>query len=186
MTKTLDPAVRPVPILQIINLLFGLFLFMWEWPLGFLAGTALHRSLELRLVVLPLAALSAALIYQGTNPAIYMLVGIVVYFWAYSEGEVCTPLQARAPARRTNSSCLTDHLRQAMDAAATRRPPYRSEPRVGHAGELPSQIRHIHLFRLSPQSPSAAFDGGWRGSYILPAQRHFLDVHATYYPLHRF
>ncbi len=78
-----------MPILQIINLIFGLLLFAWEWPLGLIAGTGFHRSLELRLVVLPLSALSAALLYQGTNPAIYTVVGMVVYFWAYSEGEVC-------------------------------------------------------------------------------------------------
>jgi hypothetical protein len=53
-----------------------------------MAGSTLHRSLEFRLAILPLTALSAALLYQATNPAIYYLVGMVVYFWAYSEGEV--------------------------------------------------------------------------------------------------
>lgn len=60
----------------------------WEWPLGFLAGSALHRSIEARLVVLPMAALSAALLYQATNPAIYYTIAMIVYFVAYSEGEV--------------------------------------------------------------------------------------------------
>ena len=60
----------------------------WEWPLGVLAGTALHRSLELRLVLLPMAALAAALLYQATNPAIYYTIALGVYFWAFSEGEV--------------------------------------------------------------------------------------------------
>lgn len=60
----------------------------WEWPLGALAGSSLHRSMEARLVALPLAGLAAALIYQGTNPALYYLIGMGVYFWAYSEGEV--------------------------------------------------------------------------------------------------
>jgi len=88
ITKTLDGAVKPLPILQIINLLFGLFMLAWEWPLGLLAGTAIHRSIEARLVVLPLAGLAAALLYQATNPAIYYVIGMGVYFWAYSEGEV--------------------------------------------------------------------------------------------------
>lgn len=88
LTKTLDSAVRPAPILQIINLVFGLILLAWEWPVGFIAGTSIHRSLEARLAFLPLAALAAALIYQGTNAAIYELIGLGVYFWAYSEGEV--------------------------------------------------------------------------------------------------
>jgi hypothetical protein len=80
--------VKPLPILQIINLVFGIFFFAWEWPLGFIAGTALHRSIEARLVLLPLTALASALLYQATNPAIYYIVGMGVYFWAYSEGEV--------------------------------------------------------------------------------------------------
>ncbi|KAK3694650.1 hypothetical protein B0T22DRAFT_76859 [Podospora appendiculata] len=88
LTKTLDPAVKPIPVLQVINLLFGLILLAWEWPLGFIAGTGVHRSLEARLAFLPLTALAAALTYQGTNAAIYELIGLGVYFWAYSEGEI--------------------------------------------------------------------------------------------------
>lgn len=88
LTKNLDPAVKPIPILQSMNLLFGLIMLAWEWPLGLIAGSAMHRSIEARLVVLPLVALAAALLYQGTNPAIYYTIGMVVYFWAYSEGEV--------------------------------------------------------------------------------------------------
>lgn len=61
----------------------------WEWPLSFIAGSSIHRSLEARLAFLPLAALSAVLTYQGTNAALYYLVAMVVEFWAYSEGEVC-------------------------------------------------------------------------------------------------
>jgi hypothetical protein len=88
LTKNLDFAVKPLPILQIINLVLGIFFFAWEWPLGFIAGSALHRSIEARLVLLPLTALASALLYQATNPAIYYTVGMGVYFWAYSEGEV--------------------------------------------------------------------------------------------------
>jgi hypothetical protein len=69
-------------------MIFGLVMLAWEWPLGLIAGTAMHRSIEARLVVLPLAALAAALLYQATNPAIYYTIGMIVYFWAYSEGEV--------------------------------------------------------------------------------------------------
>lgn len=88
LTKNLDGAVKPFPVLQIINMVMGLVMLAWEWPLGFIAGTAIHRSIEARLVVLPLTALAAALLYQATNPAIYYIIGMVVYFWAYSEGEV--------------------------------------------------------------------------------------------------
>ncbi|KAK1994180.1 hypothetical protein LX36DRAFT_219425 [Colletotrichum falcatum] len=88
LTKSLDPAVKPVPVLQIINLIMALFMVALEWPLVFLSGSAIHRSLEFRLIILPLTSLAAALIYQGTNSAIYYVVGLIVYFWAYSEGEI--------------------------------------------------------------------------------------------------
>ena len=68
--------------------MFGILGLAWEWPLPFLAGKMMHRSMEARLVVYPLASLSAFLLYQATNPGIYYLVGIGVYFWAFSEGEV--------------------------------------------------------------------------------------------------
>lgn len=88
-TKALDPAVKPTPVLQSINLICGLILLIWEWPLSFIAGSFLHRSIEARLAFLPLAAFTAVLIYQGTNAALYELIGLGVYFWAYIEGEVC-------------------------------------------------------------------------------------------------
>ena len=47
-----------------------------------------HRSIETRLVVYPLSCLAAMLLYQGTNPGLYYLIGMGVYFWAFSEGEV--------------------------------------------------------------------------------------------------
>lgn len=67
----------------------GLVGIAWEWPLKPLAGSWPHRSIEVRLIMYPLSALFAALLYQGTDPAIYYLIGVGVYFWAYSEGEVC-------------------------------------------------------------------------------------------------
>jgi hypothetical protein len=89
LTKNFDPTVKPVPILQTINLIFGFINLAWEWPLEFLAGTAIHRSLELRILLLPLSSLTAVLLYQGTNPAMYYLIGCGMYFWAYTQGEVC-------------------------------------------------------------------------------------------------
>ena len=89
VSRNLDAAVAPVPVLQILNLLMGLIGIAWEWPLKPFAGSGPHRSIEIRLIIYPLSALLAALLYQGTDPAIYYLIGIGVYFWAYSEGEVC-------------------------------------------------------------------------------------------------
>jgi hypothetical protein len=88
LTTNLDGAVKPFPALQIINVVCGLVILAWEWPLKLIAKTAFHRSIETRLVLFPIAALAAALLYQGTNPAIYYTIGIGIYFWAYSEGEV--------------------------------------------------------------------------------------------------
>ena len=103
LTTNLNGAVKPVPILQIINLLHGLLGICWEWPLPWLQGTMMHRSIEARLAVYPISALAALLLYQGTNAGLYYLIGMGVYFWAYSEGEVVCPepwaLQKRAGAR---------------------------------------------------------------------------------------
>ncbi|EXJ61824.1 hypothetical protein A1O7_02254 [Cladophialophora yegresii CBS 114405] len=92
LTKNLDGAVKPFPVLQIMNLVLGLTGLAWEWPLAPIVKMlpGLHRSMEARLVVYPLSALAAVLMYQSTNAALYYIVGVVVYFWAYSEGEtVC-------------------------------------------------------------------------------------------------
>ncbi|MCJ1442941.1 MAG: hypothetical protein MMC23_003438 [Stictis urceolatum] len=101
-TKNLDVAVKPLPILQIVNMVFGVFGLCWEWPLPLLAGTSIHRSLEARLVVYPLAALVALLIYQGTNAGLYYLIGVGVYFWAFAEGETICPVPWTLP-KRTQS-----------------------------------------------------------------------------------
>lgn len=88
LTHSLDSAIKPIPILQIINLVIGVFLVAWEWPMAGIAGSAIHRSIEARLVFLPIAALAASLTYQGTNAAIYEVIAMGAYFWAYSEGEI--------------------------------------------------------------------------------------------------
>ncbi|KAJ9616286.1 hypothetical protein H2200_000003 [Cladophialophora chaetospira] len=101
LTKNLDGAVKPFPILQIMNLIFGLIGLAWEWPLAPIVKMlpGLHRSMEARLVVYPLSALAAALLYQATNPAIYYLIGVGIYFWAYSEGETVCPEPWTVPKR---------------------------------------------------------------------------------------
>jgi hypothetical protein len=90
LTKNLDGAVKPFPSLQIINLVFSLVILAWEWPLAPLVKLlpGFHRSIEARLVMYPLAALAGAIMYQSTNAAIYYVIGVVIYFVAFSEGEV--------------------------------------------------------------------------------------------------
>jgi len=99
LTTNFDPAVRPVPVLQIINLVFGLLALAWEWPLKKFAGSALHRSIEARLVLLPLIATTSVLMYQSTNAALYYLIGGGMYFWAYSEGETICEIPWTLPKR---------------------------------------------------------------------------------------
>ena len=105
LTKNLDGAVKPFPTLQIINIVLGVIGLAWEWPLPLLAGTAFHRSIEARLLVYPLSALCALLIYQGTNSGLYYIIGMGAYFWAYSEGEVrlCFAVRSRICARYANT-----------------------------------------------------------------------------------
>lgn len=103
-TKSLDGAVKPFPILQIFNIIMGLVGLCWEYPLPFLVpNSSFHRSIAARLTVYPISVVFGALLYQGTNAAIYYLVGIVIYFWAYSEGEiVCMPW--KIPERRKGAA----------------------------------------------------------------------------------
>jgi hypothetical protein len=114
-TKNLDGAVKPLPILQILNLLFGIVGLLWEWPVKFIAGTSVHRSIEARLAVYPLSALMALLLYQGTNAGVYYLVGIGVYFWAYSEGKVCCFYPRLFGWRLNANPCCTERISCAVD-----------------------------------------------------------------------
>ncbi|KAH9823772.1 hypothetical protein Tdes44962_MAKER04516, partial [Teratosphaeria destructans] len=99
LTKNLDPAVKPVPILQTVNLVLALLTLAYEWPLRVVAGTSIHKSIEVRMLWLPLCSLMAVLMYQGTNPAAYYLLGCAVYFWAYGEGEVICAVPWTLPKR---------------------------------------------------------------------------------------
>ena len=175
LTTNLDGCVRPIPILQIINLLLGLLGLAWEWPLplfttastkagkaygskqssghkvrrgggsgnnqGDEAGTGdttregmersairaekklqeqqqqeeedgsggvsgmsrflagMHGSIEARLMLYPLSCLASFLLYQATNAALYYMVGMAVYFWAFSEGEVVMGVPWTLPRR---------------------------------------------------------------------------------------
>jgi len=99
-TKLLDIAVKPVPILQTINLVLCLLIIAWEYPLGWISGTPLHRSMEARLIVLPLVALASILMYQGTNASLYYVISIAVWFWAFAEGEEVCPTPWTVPKKK--------------------------------------------------------------------------------------
>jgi hypothetical protein len=103
--------------LQIINLILGFSGIAMEYPLPLIAGTGLHRSIEARLVMYPLSALCALLIYQGTNSGLYYIIGMMAYFWAYSEGEVSQLL----PTPQTfHPNTIPGRLPRAMDTPQTR------------------------------------------------------------------
>lgn len=91
-------------------------MFALEWPVGFIAGSAVHRSLEVRLAILPLSALAAILLYQATNAAIYYMIGMVVYFVAYSEGEVSVFLVLLSLMLHV-LTVVSDHLCKTVDTA---------------------------------------------------------------------
>ncbi|GAB1726369.1 hypothetical protein NU195Hw_g4618t1 [Hortaea werneckii] len=99
LTKTLDGAVKPYPVLQTLNLVIAFISLAYEWPLKFVAGTSLHKSIEARMLWLPLCSLSCVLLYQATNPGLYYLIGSGVYFWAYTEGEVVCAVPWTLPKR---------------------------------------------------------------------------------------
>ena len=99
LTKNFDAAVKPVPILQVLNVVIALVCLAYEWPLRWVAGSNLHRSMVARLLWLPLATLSAVLLYQTTNAALYYVIGCGVYFWAYSEGEIICAVPWTLPKR---------------------------------------------------------------------------------------
>src|SRR3954452_10288325 len=62
-TPTFNILVKPFPILQIINLVLGIIVLAWEWPLCFLAGTMFHRSIHARLVVFAICSVTSILVY---------------------------------------------------------------------------------------------------------------------------
>lgn len=119
LTKNFDKAVKPIPILQIINLIFGIMTLIYEWPLKYVAGTAIHRSLELRMLWIPLMSLSCALLYQAMDPALFYLIGLVAYFWAYAEGEVSHGL--RHTALFSALTCYAGDMRSTLDVTEANR-----------------------------------------------------------------
>ena len=105
-TKRLDRAVKPIPFLQIINLVLSLFVLAYEWPHRFLYGTILHRMIRAKLFALPLPILAAALMYQSTDPAIYYMIGVFIYLWAVRNGET---IRIKPPKRYSKNNYWPSH-----------------------------------------------------------------------------
>ncbi|KAI9651911.1 MAG: hypothetical protein M1831_007491 [Alyxoria varia] len=112
-TLLLDDSVKPVPILQTINLISCLSILMIDFPFParWVAGTGAHRSFELRLLGLyPAATLLSGLMYQGAEAAGFYVIAWAVWFWAFSEGEVicekpwALPKKSRSKPKEAGSS----------------------------------------------------------------------------------
>jgi hypothetical protein len=58
------------PIMQIVTMVLGFVIIALEYPLPVLKGTALHRSLALRVVLLIQLSSVAVLFYQVSFPPI--------------------------------------------------------------------------------------------------------------------
>lgn len=87
-TTVLNPLVRPFPFLQTTNILLGLAVVCFEWPLTYLTGTTVHRNILPRILFFPICSFAALLMYQSFDAAVYYLIGTGAYIWALSEGEV--------------------------------------------------------------------------------------------------
>ena len=69
--------VAPIPVVQILNLVAGIFILGLEWPLPFLKGTALQRAFAVRFALYPIISVTALIQYQCTNASFYLLIGTV-------------------------------------------------------------------------------------------------------------
>jgi len=76
-----------IPIVQIMAMLMGLSLLALEFPLKPIKGTAIHRSIVVRVVMLLFQTFLAVLFYQGTNGALWSLIAAAGYTRALILGE---------------------------------------------------------------------------------------------------
>jgi hypothetical protein len=82
------------PIVQSLAMLIGLFMICLEFPLPALKGTAIHRSIVLRIVMLLMQTGVSLLYYQGTNCALWGFIAALCYTRAQLLGEVMEDAKA--------------------------------------------------------------------------------------------
>jgi len=75
------------PVLPIFSMILGFGMVALEYPAPFMKGTAVHRSIVFRIIMLLLQAFMAILFYQGTNGAIWSLIAAICYTRAQMLGE---------------------------------------------------------------------------------------------------
>jgi len=76
------------PVIQIFVIFLGAGLLALEWPLPYVKDWSIRRSFVVRIVALVVQAALAILLYQGTNAAVYSLIGAFGYARAQALGEV--------------------------------------------------------------------------------------------------
>ncbi|GAA5842051.1 hypothetical protein JCM11251_001998 [Rhodosporidiobolus azoricus] len=77
-----------VPVVQIVNLLNGLFTLALEWPVKPLVGTAFHRSHGFRLMFYLWSSVLAILVYQTVDGAVFYLITLLAYARSLGKKEV--------------------------------------------------------------------------------------------------
>lgn len=70
------------PIVQIGTMALGFIIIALEYPIPILKGTAIFRSIALRVVLLIMQAAGTVLFYQGTNAALWSLIAAMFYIRA--------------------------------------------------------------------------------------------------------
>jgi hypothetical protein len=138
LTKRFDGAVKPIPILQIINLILNSFVLVWEWFLEFLANTSFHGSIKARLLYLPFPTLTAVFLYQGLNPAIYYFIDTFIYFWVAITGENIHGEELSSKIRALEPLSADSHLQETILTILMIEP--LSEPQPHKT----SQTQHVH------------------------------------------
>lgn len=75
------------PVIQVISIVLAGFIIALEFPVPYLKGTKLHRTIALRIPLLLVQAFFTVLFYQGTNGAIWSLIAAGCYARAVMLGE---------------------------------------------------------------------------------------------------
>lgn len=76
-----------VPVIQTMTITFGLVIIALEWPLVTVDRIPFHRLIPIKILLLILQAAIAALLYQGTNAALWSLVAVTLYGRALASKE---------------------------------------------------------------------------------------------------
>lgn len=87
-TRHADVLVTPTPFLQTANLLLSLIVLALEWPLHSFRFMSPKQSFLFRFCLLPLTAMAALILYQGTNAALYHIIGLSIYVSAYRTQDI--------------------------------------------------------------------------------------------------